>query len=154
MTEPIPVAIGIGCQRGTALATLEAALDAILAELGAVEVRCIASHLRKADEPALLALAEAKGWPLQCYGAEQLAAVSVPNPSARVAAEVSTPSVAEAAALLAAGNHELLLEKRRYLGTDGKGMTLAVARCRQDAIRVASQGEESDSPGSQSQGRT
>ncbi|NEX19982.1 cobalamin biosynthesis protein [Thiorhodococcus mannitoliphagus] len=130
MTQSIPVCIGVGCQRGTALSTLEDAVDAILAELGPVEVRCIVSHQRKAEEPALLALARKRGWVLQCFPSEQLAAVAVPNPCARVGVEVGTPSVAEAAALLAAGSSELLVEKRRHVGADGKGATLAVARCR------------------------
>ncbi|WP_242445321.1 cobalamin biosynthesis protein [Chromatium okenii] len=90
---------------------METAIDAVLARLGAVTVRCLASHERKADEPALLALAAARGWPIQFYSAAQLSAVVVPNPSARVAAEMVTPSVAEAAALLASGNATLLVEK-------------------------------------------
>jgi cobalamin biosynthesis protein CbiG len=124
------IVIGIGSQRGVAPATVETAIDAVLARLGAVTVRCLASHERKADEPALLALGAARGWPIQFYSAAQLSAVVVPNPSARVAAEMVTPSVAEAAALLASGNATLLIEKCAYFGSDGKAVTLAVAACR------------------------
>jgi cobalamin biosynthesis protein CbiG len=124
------IVIGIGSQRGVAPATVETAVDAVLARLGAVTVRCLASHERKADEPALLALGAARGWPIQFYSAAQLSAVVVPNPSARVAAEMVTPSVAEAAALLASGNGTLLVEKCSYRGADGKTVTLAVAACR------------------------
>ena len=125
--RPIPVGIGIGCQRGTSLATLEAAVAEALAGLGPVEVRALASHVRKADEPGLLALSMAKGWPLLTYSAGRLGAVAVPNPSARVAAEVGTASVCEAAALLATGADTLLVQKRRHVGADGKGVTVAVA---------------------------
>ena len=123
------VAIGLGCQRGVALATLEQAVDDTLRPLGDVEICCIASHARKADDPALRRLAEVRGWPLRLYPAERLAGVQVPNPSARAAREVDTPSVAEAAALLAAGSQTLLVEKQRHDGADGKGVTVAVARC-------------------------
>lgn len=124
------IVIGIGCQRSVAPATVETAIEAVLGRLGAVTVRCLASHERKADEPALLALAAARGWPIRFYSAAQLGAVFVPNPSARVAAEMVTPSVAEAAALLASGNAMLLVEKCAYFGSDGKAVTLAVAVCR------------------------
>ena len=129
MAERVKVAVGLGCQRGVSLATLEQAVDDSLQPLGAVEVCCLASHVRKADEPALRQLAEVRGWPLRLYPAERLAAVQVPNPSARVADEVGTPSVAEAAALLAAGSRTLLAGKQRHYGTDGKGVAVAVARC-------------------------
>jgi cobalt-precorrin 5A hydrolase/precorrin-3B C17-methyltransferase len=62
----------------------------------------VASADRKGDEPALLALAERRGWPLRLFSAAELAMVPVPNPSAAVAHELGTASVAEASALLAA----------------------------------------------------
>ncbi len=117
------VAIGIGCRRGVSLATLEEAVDTSVRPLGPIQVRCLASHARKANEPGLIAFAKARDWPLAFYSAEALAAVSVPNPSVGVAAEMGTASVAEAAALLAAGATELLVEKQRY-----GGVTVAVAR--------------------------
>ena len=70
----------------------------------------LASIDRKGDEPALLALAERHGWPLRLYAAPDLASVSVPHPSEPVAREMGTPSVAEAAALRAAGQAASLLE--------------------------------------------
>jgi cobalt-precorrin 5A hydrolase len=125
--KAVEVAVGLGCQRGIALETLESALAEALLGLGDVAVVCLASHACKSDEPALLSLALQQGWPLQLYPAATLAAVAVPNPSSRVAREVGTPSVAEAAALLAAGADELLVRKIRHVGADGKGATVAVA---------------------------
>jgi cobalt-precorrin 5A hydrolase/precorrin-3B C17-methyltransferase len=91
----------------------------------------LASVDRKGDEAALLQLAEQRHWPLRLYGAAELAAVPVPNPSAVVAAEMGTASVAEAAALLAAGSGAaLLLPKQvehRQAGEQGAA-TLAIAR--------------------------
>lgn len=128
MAEVVKVAIGIGCQSGVALATLEAAIESLLAELSQVEVVCLATHERKSDEPALRALCRARGWPLRFYPAARLAEVRVPNPSSAVARRVGSPSVAEAAALCAAGG-ALLLPKRVQRGSDGRSVTLAVACC-------------------------
>jgi cobalamin biosynthesis protein CbiG len=92
---------------------------------GAVDV--LASADVKAGEPALLALAGAHRWPLRFFTADRLAAVAVPTPSAVVARHVGTPSVAEAAALLAAGGAraELVVAKRRSAHA-----TCAIARGR------------------------
>lgn len=65
----------------------------------------------KAEEPGILGAAERLGVPVVTYGAEELAAVDVPNPSDAPLAAVGTPSVAEAAALLRGG--ELLVPKRK-----------------------------------------
>jgi cobalt-precorrin 5A hydrolase/precorrin-3B C17-methyltransferase len=56
----------------------------------------------KADEVGLLELCRDRNWPLRTFSAEVLRSVNVPNPSAVVDKEVGTPSVAEAAALVAA----------------------------------------------------
>lgn len=96
--------LGMGCERGTDLALLERLVRRELAAAGLAEaaVAGLASIDRKGDEVALLELAKRHGWPLRLFSADALAAVVVPNPSHRVAAEMGTGSVAEAAALLAA----------------------------------------------------
>ena len=125
--------LGIGCERGTDLALLERLVMEGLAaaQLAAEAVAGLASIDRKGDEPALLELAASRGWPLRLFRAEQLAEVPVPNPSATVAAEMGTASVAEAAALLAAGaGAQLLLPKqieRRQAGENGAA-TLAICQ--------------------------
>ena len=90
----------------------------------------IASIDLKADEGALLQLAEQEGWTIRFYPASALAEVPVPSPSEVVRRHTGTPSVAEAAALLVAGveQSELLLEKHRYRGADGRNVTLSIAR--------------------------
>jgi cobalt-precorrin 5A hydrolase len=129
MNERVEVAIGVGCQRGVVPATLEQTIDAALSSLGAgVVVCCLASHAHKSDEPALLELARRRGWPLRFYPAEALAGVAVTQPSSRAAHEVGTPSVAEAAARLAAAGGELLVAKQIHRGEDGKAVTVAIAR--------------------------
>jgi cobalt-precorrin 5A hydrolase/precorrin-3B C17-methyltransferase len=124
--------LGIGCERNTSLELLERLVDDQLQTLGlaAEAVAGLASIDRKADEPALLQLAAAHGWPLRWFTAEVLAAVPVPNPSATVQAEMGTASVAEAAALLAAGPGGQLLAPKRVehrRSTEQGAATLAIA---------------------------
>jgi cobalt-precorrin 5A hydrolase/precorrin-3B C17-methyltransferase len=100
--------LGLGCERDTSLAVLERLVQRALREGGLAEaaVAGLASVDRKGDEPALLELAGRHGWPLRLFSADALALVPVPHPSEQVAREMGTASVAEAAALLAAGGRE------------------------------------------------
>ncbi len=133
--HPPTLWLGLGCERDTSLSVLERLLAEGLAQHGlALEaVAGLASIDRKGDEPALLALAEQRGWPLRLYDAPTLAEVAVPHPSEPVAREMGTPSVAEAAALQAAfqagGTARLLVEKRieRAMAGERGAATLAVA---------------------------
>lgn len=127
-------AIGLGCDRGVALQTLREAVQAALAQAGARldDVVAAASIVLKRDEVALLALAEEYNWPLHFYEAEELAAVDVPHPSETVRRYTGTPSVSEAAALLAAGpgtlKTALVVEKHKHRGADGRNATVSIAR--------------------------
>lgn len=126
--------IGLGCDRGVLLATMRDALHAALDSIGATprQVVAAASITIKRDEVALLALAQEYGWPLHFYAPEQLAAVDVPHPSETVRRYTGTPSVSEAAALLAAGPDTpmtaLVVEKYKHKGTDGRNATVSIAR--------------------------
>ena len=137
MTQDLPtVSIGLGCDRGTPLATVLHALDAALAQAGLsrAQVRVLASIEAKSNEAAFLALATLGGWPLRFFSAAELAAVPVLNPSATVLRHMGTPSVSEAAALLAANTHadQLLVEKFKHQGVDGKNATISIARIAHD----------------------
>jgi cobalt-precorrin 5A hydrolase/cobalt-precorrin 5A hydrolase/precorrin-3B C17-methyltransferase len=119
------VVLGVGASRGCPPAELATLVDAALAEAGLVraDVAAVASADVKADEPAILQLAEALGVPTRFLPADVLRTVTVPTPSAVVAAHVGTPSVSEAAALLVAAERpdgdpdptraRLLVTKRR-----------------------------------------
>ena len=135
---PLRIAVGLGCDRGTPLATLQQALGEALALAGAcmADVAAAASIDLKADEPGLLALAALHGWPMTFYTPAQLAAVPVPNPSETVRRHTGSPSVSEAAALLAASPEgqvlpgtALLVEKHKFKGADGRNATVSLARC-------------------------
>ena len=113
--HPASLWLGVGCERNTSLTLVERAIDQALAEAGlAVEaVAGLASADRKADEAALLQVRDSRDWPFRTYSAERLDAIDVPTPSEVVRSELGTASVAEAAALLAAGDDARLRLKKR-----------------------------------------
>ena len=128
----LALAIGLGCDRGTPLATVQQCLQQALASMlasSATSASVLPANA-KADEAAFLQLAAQRGWPLHWYSAAQLAAVPVPNPSATVQRYMGTPSVSEAAALLAAQADlsALVVEKHKLRGPDGKNATVSIAR--------------------------
>lgn len=109
---PLTVLAGVGAATAATPAEVAALLDAALAEAGLDRqaVLAVATIDRRAADPAVAGL----GLPVVAYPAERLATVAVPSPSEAVRAAVGTPSVAEAAALLAAGpGARLLVAKRR-----------------------------------------
>jgi cobalamin biosynthesis protein CbiG len=92
--------------------------------MSAADVGVLATLDRRAAEDAVQAVAARRGWVLIGFAAHELAAQEVPHPSAATAARAGTPSVAEAAALLAAGpGAALLVPKRVY-----PCVTVAVSR--------------------------
>ena len=113
--HPANLWLGVGCERNTSLTLVERAIDQALEEAGlaAEAVAGLASADRKADEIALLQLRDDRGWPFRTYSAETLDAIAVPTPSEVVRSELGTASVAEAAALLAAGRDARLRLKKR-----------------------------------------
>lgn len=125
------VAVGLGCDRGTPVATVAQTLDAALARAGLAreQVVVLATIEAKRDEPAFMELAAQGGWPLRFFSAADLAAVPVPNPSATVLRHMGAPSVSEAAALLAgqATADQLLVEKFKHKGADGRNATVSIA---------------------------
>ncbi|MDN3357453.1 precorrin-3B C(17)-methyltransferase [Actinomadura sp. DC4] len=125
--RPKSLVVGVGSARGVAAGEVAALVDAALAsgELAAESVRCLATADLKADEEGILQVARERGWPVVTHPAAALAAVDVPNPSEVVRAEVGTPSVAEAAALLSAGGGALVVPKHKSANA-----TAAVARLR------------------------
>ena len=130
--HPPSLWLGLGCERGTSQELIARLVDQELDRLGLAPeaIAGMASIDRKSDEQAFLALAQERGWAQQWMPAATLNAIAVPNPSDAVAAEMGTASVAEAAALVAAGpGARLLLNKtiaRAQDGEQGAG-TLAIA---------------------------
>jgi cobalamin biosynthesis protein CbiG len=112
--------VGVGARARVREEDLDFALDLIVREANGVSV--LATIDRRAD--AVRAVAARRGWALVTFTAEELAAQPVPHPSNENVDRVGTPSVAEAAALLAAGPAaELVVPKRVY-----PCVTVAVSR--------------------------
>ncbi|MHB1427465.1 MAG: cobalamin biosynthesis protein [Rhodocyclaceae bacterium] len=129
------IALGIGCDRGTPAATIAQCVAEALAACGATlaDVRAVASIDLKANETGMQEVARTHRWTIRFYPAVALARVAVPNPSETVRRHTGTPSVAEAAALLAAGAgmSQLLIEKHKLRGPDGRNATISIARMSQ-----------------------
>ena len=124
--RPKSLVVGVGSARGVTAGEVAGLVDEALAAggLAAESVRCLATADLKADEEGILQVARERGWAVVTHPAGQLSSVEVPNPSEVVRAEVGTPSVAEAAALLSAGPRaELVVEKRKSANA-----TVALAR--------------------------
>ncbi|MFD9541274.1 Rv2231c family pyridoxal phosphate-dependent protein CobC [Streptomyces sp. NPDC060022] len=115
--------VGVGARRGV---TADEVIGLILETLRAAGLRAadvveLATLDTRADEPGIAGAAAQLGVQVRSFPAAVLAAVRVPNPSGAPRDAVSTPSVAEAAALV--GADELLVPKRKSASA-----TCAVAR--------------------------
>lgn len=111
--RPLPLAVGIGCKRGTLSKDILKAINRNLERfaLAAERIQILASIELKADENGLLEAAGAQGWQTRFFSAEELEGMAVPSPSSFVRSVTGSASVAEAAAL-AAGQGRLLIPKQ------------------------------------------
>ena len=129
--RPRTLVTGIGCRRDVCFEDLWEFVGKTFHKFGLWEnsIAALATADLKADEPAILELAEQYGVPLRTYSAEQLNQVFVDYPEAGLNKSAAAHrllglwGVAEPAALLAAGSQELALPRQK---TDWA--TLAVAR--------------------------
>lgn len=111
--RPPSLVLGIGASRGVDADEVLALVDASLlaAGLSGASVAQVATAAAKAEEPGIVSACRQRSWPLTAYPSQRLAQVSVPNPSAAPLRALGTPSVAEAAALLA--GDELVVAKQK-----------------------------------------
>lgn len=125
--------VGVGACQDTDAREISQLIQRTLRSAGlqASAVRALATVDVREREPGIVAAASELGVPLCAYPASALAAVTVPHPSGVAQAALGTPSVAEAAALLCAGepHAELLVPKRRSAPEGRPSMaTCALAR--------------------------
>lgn len=110
------IAAGIGCRSGASAEDIDRALTTALCNFGidGGEVVVIATENSKASEPGINAVARRHAIPIETYSPEQLNKVGdkLLSPSDRVLSLKGTASVAEAAAILAAGGNARLLGPR------------------------------------------
>lgn len=130
--RPPSLVLGVGCERDISPEAMADGLDRFLHEQGIARasIRKAASVDLKADEIALLEIANRNGWQRVFYSPEELAQVpGIRNPSPVVEQCVGTPGVAEPAALLAAEAERLLVEKQIVTSfLSPQRMTFALAR--------------------------
>jgi cobalt-precorrin 5A hydrolase/precorrin-3B C17-methyltransferase len=125
--HPKSLAVGIGCNRGTQCAEIEAAVKQVFSEhsLSIKSIRNIATITLKKKENGLLEFARKYRLPLQYFDKETLCKVDFPSsPSAVALTHVGTPAVCEAAALLSSGRDSLIVPKVSYK----RAVTIAIAR--------------------------
>jgi cobalt-precorrin 5A hydrolase/precorrin-3B C17-methyltransferase len=131
LMRPPSLVAGVGASTGAPPDEVSKLVDDALSEAGLSQLSLgeVATIDRRAGDPAIIGL----GLAVRAFDAAQLAGVVVPNPSDVVRAAVGTPSVCEAAALLAAGpGAELVVTKR-----SSAHATVAVARRRRPRGHLA-----------------
>jgi cobalt-precorrin 5A hydrolase len=116
---------GIGFRGQAEVASLREALDAAIAKAGGGKVDALVTEAAKARTPVFRDLAQALGVPGLGVSIEDLGAMITPTQSARVSDMFGTGSLAEAAALVAAGPGARLVAER-VVSQDGMG-TAAIA---------------------------
>ena len=124
--RPKSLVIGIGCNRGTACAEIEAAVTAIFSEhgLSIKSIRNIATIDLKKNEAGLLEFAQKYRLPIEYFDKESLSETDFPSRASAVALKyVGTPAVCESAAILSSGT-SLFVPKASFK----EAVTVAVAR--------------------------
>ncbi len=122
VAHPPSLVVGVGCATGATARDVADAISEAADEAGVApgSLSELATIDRRRDHEAVIAT----HLPVRVFTAEQLAAVVVPHPSEAVRQAVGTPSVAEAAALLAAGEGGSLVTAKHSTAT----ATAAIAR--------------------------
>ncbi|EJN11755.1 CbiG protein [Bradyrhizobium sp. YR681] len=100
---------GLGFKKDVSLASLR---EALLAAGGPDGLAAVATVSDKADAEVLKQLARECGVPIKAVPAEMMAGIDTPTQSKLVAGKFGTGSIAEAAALAAAGPRARLITTR------------------------------------------
>jgi len=125
--------VGIGCSRGTSKKLIQQAVEETCQRynLATAAIAGLVSLNIKADEEGIIEFSESFKVPFLTYPAELLKDIAVPNPSSVVLKEVGTPSVAEAAAIVAGGT--LIVPKQIFQDETGQ-VTVAIAQAEREYI--------------------
>lgn len=125
MYRPKSIVLGIGCNRGTAMAEIEQVIDETLAELclSKKSVKAVATIDLKRNETGLLELTAKHNWTFVTYTPDQLNEIPMQNPSETVFKYTGAYGVSEPAALRYANAKELLLKKKK-----SGNVTISIAR--------------------------
>ena len=127
--------LGIGCERNTAQELIETAIDETCKtyHLATEAIAGIASIDLKTDEKGIVEVCQRRNLIFKTFTSDELKQVNVPTPSEIVQQEVGTPSVAEAAAILAGEN--LLVSKQIFKSDAQSGaVTVAIAQAETEYV--------------------
>jgi len=113
---------GLGFRRE---ANIDSLREALVAAGGARGLDALATASDKADAPVLISLARELGLTIKAIPAEKLAGIETPTRSERIETLRGVGSLAEAAALAAAGRHARLVSTR--IVSRDKTATAAIA---------------------------
>jgi len=129
---------GMGFQHGvTALDLLQALTITLQAHsIERDELIGIATLESKRQDSHLQNAAQAWGIELCFFTAAQLNTIPVPNPSPIAQAKVQVASIAEAAALLASSEGELIVPKQIYRTAQQLAITLALSRIKTEVSEI------------------
>ena len=127
--RPRVLHVGIGCRRDSAPeGVAEHMADVMEAHrLSPLAVRSVATIELKKDEPLFHALAQTWEAEKHVYRADELADITVPNPSQKVFDTTGVWGVSESTAQRASGFGPLVMEKQKGVLSASSDFTLAVA---------------------------
>lgn len=127
--RPRVLHVGIGCRRDSAPEGVAEHMAAVMEahRLSPLSVRSVATIELKKDEPLFHALAQTWEAEKHVYRADELADITVPNPSQKVFDTTGVWGVSESTAQLASGFGPLVMEKQKGVLSASSDFTLAVA---------------------------
>lgn len=127
--RPRVLHVGIGCRRDSALEGVAEHMAAVMEahRLSPLSVRSVATIELKKDEPLFHALAQTWEAEKHVYRADELADITVPNPSQKVFDTTGVWGVSESTAQRASGFGPLVMEKQKGVLSASSDFTLAVA---------------------------
>lgn len=127
--RPRVLHVGIGCRRDSAPEGVAEHMAAVMEahRLSPLAIRSVATIELKKDEPLFHALAQTWEAEKHVYRADELANITVPNPSQKVFDTTGVWGVAESAAQRASGGGRLVMEKQKGVLSASSDFTLAVA---------------------------
>ena len=127
--RPRVLHVGIGCRRDSAPEGVAEHMAAVMEahRLSPLSIRSVATIELKKDEPLFHALAQTWEAEKHVYRADELADITVPNPSQKVFDTTGVWGVAESTAQRASGGGRLVMEKQKGVLSASSDFTLAVA---------------------------
>ena len=127
--RPRVLHVGIGCRRDSAPEGVAEHMAAVMEahRLSPLSVRSVATIELKKDEPLFHALAQTWEAEKHVYRADELANITVPNPSQKVFDTTGVWGVSESTAQRASGFGPLVMEKQKGVLSASSDFTLAVA---------------------------